>query len=117
MTTDRRPDTKQAITHAVIEVETGAIGVRLGEQFLAERRARNEEIWHSPSSWVLGIYYGVGDTRLWVPKKGSNSESSQRAINFAHPLGRPALRMLVFCYTVGIVAAAIIAEQLLERLR
>lgn len=100
-----------------IVYETSAsalVASKVFEPFLEERRARNREIWHNSQNWRLGFYFGKGDTRLWVPpkpKKGLYTDNV-RVINFAHPLGRKAFRVLALGYGIGLVAASMLVAWL-----
>ncbi|MBS1721371.1 MAG: hypothetical protein JSS66_00020 [Armatimonadetes bacterium] len=91
-------------------METTALALvasRLFEPFIDERRERNEAVWSDQNRWLFGYYFGRGDTRLWVPRR--NGADGGRVINFSHPLGRKAFRILVLAYGIGTVSAAIVA--------
>ena len=86
---------------------TALVASRLFEPFLDERRARNREVWQDKRSWKFGFYFGKGDTRLWVPQRPKKGlyQDEVRVINFSHPLGRKAFRILVLAYATGAIAA------------
>src|SRR5690349_8809247 len=72
--------------------------------FLDQRRNENRQVWFDRRSWRLGFYFGHGDTRLWVPRRSRRVTDCERlVINFAHPLGRKALRVLGLAYAIGFI--------------
>lgn len=75
----------------------------LAAPILEGRRARNQASWVDAENWVFGFYFGYGDTRLWVPRKMKGGEPSEDRclINFGHPLGRKAFRILALAYIAG----------------
>jgi uncharacterized membrane protein len=86
--------------------------VRMTELAMADVRARNELIWSNPGCWRLGFYFGEGDTRLWVPRRCACGapRDADRVINFRHPVGRTAFRILMLGYaTAALLAVAIAA--------
>ncbi len=84
------------------------VGERLAQPYLAEIKQANTERWHRSRSWMLGLYFGVGDSRLWVPRRrwDGTAHPSVRVINFSHPLGRKALPVLLLGYLVGFLIVA-----------
>ena len=90
------------------------VASRLFEPFLEERRTRNKEIWSNPQNWRLKFYFGKGDTRLWVPPRPKNGlyQDKIRIINFGHPMGKRAFRILSLGYGIGIAACVMILAAL-----
>lgn len=80
-----------------------AISERVAEPYLEEVRFRNQAVWANTGNWYFGFYIGRGDARLWVPRRLRSGEADgrRRVLNFGHPLGRRALRVLVAGYFVG----------------
>jgi hypothetical protein len=82
--------------------------------FLDERREANFLVWSDSKKWKFGFYFGEGDTRLWAPRRLADGSQHpvERVINFSHPRGRPAFRILMLAYgtalaLVGAVVAAL----------
>lgn len=100
---------------ALVEPRHRAVATRVAEPLLSEDRFRNEVIWANPRRWRFGFYFGEGDTRLWVPRRGNDGEpvDSDRVLNFAHPLGRKAFRLLMFGYATGLALAGVVVAVLL----
>ncbi len=88
---------------------------RLAEPFLTERRQANDEVWADGRNWRVGFYFGAGDSRLWVPRRDrwGRPVDSVRVVNFAHPRGRRAFRVLVLAYGIAAVTAALFTAALL----
>jgi uncharacterized membrane protein len=89
--------------------------VELAEPYLDNLRARNQMIWSNPRRWKLGFYFGADDTRLWVPRRcrcGAPREDD-RVLNFGHPRGKQAFRILLMAYFTGaLLLAALLAAAL-----
>ncbi|HRJ34222.1 MAG TPA: hypothetical protein PKY51_11785 [Fimbriimonadaceae bacterium] len=92
----------------IIESRYQSVAVRVSEKFLSERRTENRAIWEDAKNWKFGHYFGRDDTRLWVPRRRRTGEPdpNQNVINFAHPLGQKAFRILALGY--GIAAIAVV---------
>ncbi len=92
----------------IVETRFQSVAVRLSEPFLTERKLDNHSVWTNAKNWHLGFYFGKEDTRLWVPKmrRQGKEDPNQRVINFAHPLGRKAFKILMLGYTVAALGAA-----------
>ncbi len=91
------------------------VGSRVFEPFLREKRDANAEVWSRPTSWRFGFYFGAGDTRLWVPRRERDGtpNDAERVINFKHPLGRKAFRILMFGYGTGFLTVCALVAALL----
>ncbi|MBS1715941.1 MAG: hypothetical protein JST30_16560 [Armatimonadetes bacterium] len=90
------------------------VGSRVFEPLIKERKDANRDVWSRPSSWRFGFYFGTGDTRLWVPRRRADGSAhdDERVINFRHPLGKKAFRILMFGYgtalsTLGLIVLAL----------
>ncbi|MCW5935836.1 MAG: hypothetical protein KIT11_00825 [Fimbriimonadaceae bacterium] len=100
---------------AVVEMPIHAVVAdRIWRPILTERRLRNQEVWDDAARWRMGFYFGEGDTRLWVPRRLENGKANEedRVINFAHPLGRRAFRILMLAYGIAAVAGVFFAMAL-----
>lgn len=82
--------------------------VELAEPYLDNLRARNQMVWSNPRRWRLGFYFGVDDTRLWVPRRCSCGapRENDRVLNFGHPQGKKAFRILMLAYATGALLLA-----------
>lgn len=101
--------------HTVDRIEprlSERILVELAEPYLDNLRARNQIIWSNPRRWRFGFYFGEDDTRLWVPRRcrcGAPREND-RVLNFGHPQGKKAFRILMLAYATGsLLAVALVA--------
>ena len=83
---------------------------RLWLDLLDGRSARNQEVWDDGRNWHFGLYYGAGDTRLWVPaRKGWRAQDrDERVINFCHPAARKAYFVLMTGYLIGAVSLLLV---------
>ncbi|HRF59772.1 MAG TPA: hypothetical protein PLH94_07655 [Fimbriimonadaceae bacterium] len=99
---------------ALVEPRHRAVATKVAEPLLAEDRFRNDVIWANSKRWRFGFYFGQGDTRLWVPRRGAKAEpiDAERVLNFAHPLGRKAFRLLMFGYATGLALAGVVVAAL-----
>ncbi|MCG9895233.1 MAG: hypothetical protein MH204_07145 [Fimbriimonadaceae bacterium] len=80
----------------------GEMADRLCRPILEGRRAVNQACWADRNNWVFGFYFGAEDSRLWVPRmRRGEPDDDVRVLNFAHPLGRPASRILLLAYLIG----------------
>lgn len=100
---------------ALVEPRHRTVATKVAEPLLAEDRFRNEVIWANAKRWRLGFYFGQGDTRLWVPRRGPGAEpiDAERVLNFSHPLGCKAFRLLMFGYATGLALAGVLTAALL----
>lgn len=89
------------------------VGSKVFEPWIEERRRANLTQWENQNNWKFGFYFGKCDTRLWVPKPGSD-DPNLRIINFGHPLGRKAFRILMLGYAIGVVALGLLVLALLQ---
>jgi len=91
------------------------VGSRVFEPILNERRTANSEVWSKAKSWRFGFYFGDGDTRLWVPRRrpDGTANDDERVINFRHPLGRKAFRILMLGYGTGFLTVTALVAALL----
>ena len=98
-------------TESNVTVARDLVVARLIEPYLGDLRARNDIVWGNPKQWVLGFYFGVEDSRLWVPRRCSCGapRDQDRVINFGHPLGRKAFRILIFAYGVSVALCGVLA--------
>jgi hypothetical protein len=91
------------------------LGPTLCSPVIQSKRARNQVCWADRDNWVFGLYFGHDDTRLWAPKKerGGAPSPHMRIINFSHPLGRKAFRVLLLVYLVAGTLAVMVLMALL----
>lgn len=101
------PPTVEMPIHAVV-------AERIWRPILNERRQRNHDVWEDSARWRMGFYFGEGDTRLWVPRRLADGTAIEvdMVINFSHPLGRRAFRILMLGYGITAVAGVIFAMAL-----
>lgn len=78
---------------------------RWADPILHGRRAANFSEWSRKENWLFGFYFSTADTRLWVPSKASKGRphDSKRVLNFGHPAGRPAIKILILAHAAGFV--------------
>ena len=83
------------------------VAVRIFERPLLEIRTRDDFVWSNVRNWRFGFYFGKDDSRLWVPRRCACGapQDHVRVINYAHPMGRKAFRLLMFGYAVGVTLA------------
>jgi hypothetical protein len=93
----------------------GPAGERVCARYLDALRQRNHAVWSQRANWFLGFYFGVGDTRLWVPARGRGGlpDPVRRVLNFQHPLGRKAFGVLTLAYVSFGLLALFVAAHLL----
>lgn len=99
----------------VLETTSHAlVGSRVFEPYLDQRRTDNTASWSDKRHWMLGFYFGKNDTRLWVPRrlKNGGAKDDDRVINFGHPLGRKAFRILMLGYMIGFAALTMVVAAL-----
>lgn len=91
---------------AFIEPSVIAVASRLADDYLEHKRWTNKLAWQNPRNWVMGFYFGEGDSRLWVPRRGKDGQphTTDRVINFRHELGRRAFGILMLGYGIGAVS-------------
>lgn len=97
-------------TSAIVDSRIMRIGVRLSQDYLDSERARNNHIWEDRRNWFYGFYFGRGDTRLWVPRKGKSRANAEiLVVNFSHPKGREAAKVLGLAYLICTTGAVIVS--------
>lgn len=86
-------------------VRMEGLAARWAAPILYGRRAANHSEWSKKENWLLGFYFSTTDTRLWVPAKGRHARphDSKRVLNFGHPAGRPAIKILLLVHATGFV--------------
>lgn len=89
------------------------VGSKVFEPWIDDRRRANKAEWENPNHWKFGFYFGKDDTRLWVPKPGQ-TDPDLRIINFGHPLGKKAFRILMLGYAIGLVTLGLLVIALLR---
>lgn len=101
----------------IYEPQTISVGSRLGRELIASYQQANMAVWQDPRSWRGKWYFGYGDQRLWVPRRmlGGRSHPEERVINFCHPMGRRAFRLLVGAYAISFLAVGVIINEILRR--
>ena len=103
----------RTVTKAIVDAGFMKLGGSLSQEYLASLKAINVSVWNDRKSWFLCFYFGQGDDRLWVPtRRKGKPHPHKRIINFAHPSGKQAARVLLLAYmicAVGIVVVASIA--------
>jgi len=101
---------QSAFSWPVVEPRFLAIGSRVGNGVLRERRVCDESVWFDNKNWKLGLYFGRGDRRLWVPKRDELGcpHSTARVVNFSHSMGRKAFRVLAIAYGICIVGVGLV---------
>ncbi|MBL8064765.1 MAG: hypothetical protein JNM34_02785 [Chthonomonadaceae bacterium] len=97
------PEVHETTTYALV-------ASRVFDHFLDGKRRHNDQIWADDSKWKLGFYFGAGDSRLWVPvrRNRDNKRKSELVVNFGHPLGKRAFRILCLAYSIGFLAVGMI---------
>jgi len=101
----------------IYEPQTISVGSRLGRELIASYQQANLAVWEDPRSWRGKWYFGHGDQRLWVPRRmlGGRCHPEERVINFCHPMGRRAFRLLMAAYAIGFAGVGVIITELLRR--
>jgi len=94
---------------AIVDSRIMRIGSRLSQDYLASERARNDAVWKDGRNWIAGFYFGRGDSRLWVPRRSKRTiGKAELIINFSHPRGREALKVLGLAYLICTTGAVIV---------
>lgn len=84
-------------------------GARLSSDLIESEKARNNAVWADRRNWFLGFYFGRGDTRLWVPRRDERvADEGNMVINFSHPRGREAGKVLALAYVVCTLAVGVV---------
>ena len=95
---------------AIVDSTIMRLGRNLSQELVQSIRARNDAVWHDKKSWFLWFYFGSGDDRLWVPRKTRKGpHPTHRVINFGHPHGRQASRILMIAYLIGAVSVVLVS--------
>ena len=107
--------TDKLATRAVVDSRIMSMGTNMSQEYIESVRAKNDAVWTDRRSWLLGFYFGIGDDRLWVPRRISKGRQhpDKRIINFAHPLGKQAAQILMLAYFIGALAAIIVTAMFL----
>ena len=90
------------------------VASKVFDQYLHEKNARNEACWKQKRNWFLGFYRCREDSRLWVPMRGQKSRFSagKLIINFGHPMGKKAAKVLGLAYGISAIALVLIGFML-----
>ena len=101
---------KKMVARAVVSPSVTGVGTRVSQEYIQSLLARNNAIWSEKGSWLLGFYFGVGDDRLWVPRrrKGGVPDPEARIINFSHPRGRQPAQILMLVYLISAVTVVVL---------
>jgi len=86
------------------------IGSRVYKEYIHQRSQTGLSVWKQRKNWVFGFYLGVGDERLWVPKRlrNGNPSADHRVLNLRHPLARGAMGILVLGYCIAVAGLAVL---------
>lgn len=97
---------KTVVPDTYVEPKCIIFASRLADDYLDRKRWANNLTWQNPRHWVRGMYFGEGDTRLWVPKRQADGHPhpTDRVINFRHQMGRKAFGILMLGYGIGAVS-------------
>ena len=101
---------KKMVARAVVSPSITGVGTRVSHEYIESRLARNSAIWAERGSWLLGFYFGVGDDRLWVPRrrKGGEPDPEARIINFSHQCGRQPAQILMLVYLISAITVVVL---------
>ena len=100
---------KKTTATAIVDSRIMRLGSRLSQEYIVSIKAKNDSVWYDKKSWIAGFYFGTGDDRLWVPRRAKGEQHPvKRIINFAHPNGKQAARVLMLAYLVCTVGAVLI---------
>ena len=100
---------RKTTAQAVVDSRIMRLGSRLSQEYIVSIKAKNDSVWNDRKSWILGFYFGAGDERLWVPRRAKGEPDPERMIiNFAHPKGKQAARVLMLAYLVCKVGAVLV---------
>ena len=102
-----------------IEPPTLTFASRLGDPLIKSLRQGNDAVWADAANWRFGFYFGAGDRRLWVPRRLRDGRPDRETlvINFSHPLGKRAWRVLQIAYGVGTLAVGVLTVALIQATR
>ena len=86
------------------------LGLYLSRDTIAEEGVENLTVWRNPSSWFGPLYFGSGDERLYVPKRGEGGRPHPHklVLNLCHKRGRPVVLRLMFVYFLALAAAILL---------
>jgi hypothetical protein len=101
----------KVVTKALVDTSMMKLGASLSQEYISSLKAINDSVWNDRKSWFLCFYFGQGDDRLWVPTKlRGKPHPDKRIINFAHPSGKQAARVLLLAYMICAIAVVVVGS-------
>ncbi len=91
------------------------LGMYLSTDTLVEESEKDYDIWSNPDSWLGSLYFGSGDSRLYVPKRGEGGRphAVRQTLNLSHKRGRFVAFRLLGIYFLSLAAAVVMLAFLL----